>query len=310
MGSVDSIRFSPDDLSAVMAQRGPGQAPLHRLITSLLTQQIEQGALPVGTVLPSELELARQLGVSRHTVRAGLGGLVRAGLLARQRGKGTIVLRPRIEQRLTGFYSVAREMQQQGVSLETRVLARGRLGADDALGLQAAAHFGSDDPQSVGYLWRLRLVDGEPLLLETLTFPAELCSALLQPPGPGIADRGAASFYDLLAREVGMVVTRAREMFRPVAVSGHEARLLGVANGTPVFAVERLSYVDDQPIEWRHTLIRGDRYSYVAELLNPTEDTSAQEGLLLQRLQPPEGLARRMVAAKSSARARSKGGAL
>jgi GntR family transcriptional regulator len=309
MVSLDSIRFSPEDLSAVMGERGPGQEPLHLRITSLLAEQIEQGTLPVGSVLPSELELARQLGVSRHTMRAGLDGLVRAGLVARHRGKGTVVLRPRIEQRLAGFYSLAQEMRQQGVSLETRVLARGRFAAGDPVGLQAAGHLGLDDPQAVGYLWRLRLVDGEPLLLETLTFPAELCSTLLQPPGLGVADKGAASFYDLLAREVGMVVTRARETFRPVAVTGYEARLLSVAKGTPVFAVERLSFVDDRSIEWRHTLIRGDRYTYVAELLNPTEDTSTPDELLLRRLQPPKGLTRRIMAAKSSSRTRSKGGA-
>lgn len=309
MVSEDSISFSPEDLSAVMAEYGSSREPLHRRITSLLTRQIEQGTLPVGSVLPSELELARQLGVSRQTMRAGLDGLVRAGLLARHRGKGTVVLRPRIEQRLTGFYSVAREMQQHGVPLETRVLARGRFAAGDATGVQATEQLGLDDPQEVGYLWRLRLVDGEPLLLETVTFPAELCPALLQSPGPGTKDWGATGFYELLAREAHMVVTRARETFRPVAVTGYEARLLGVDEGTPVFAVERLSFADDRPIEWRQSLIRGDRYTYVAELLNPTEDASTPDEVLRQRLHPSKGLAHRLVRAKSSSRARWKGGA-
>jgi DNA-binding GntR family transcriptional regulator len=285
MVAADSLGFSPAALSDMVAEQGPGQEPLHRRITRLLTHQIEQGLLPVGSVLPSELELARRLGVSRQTMRAGLDGLVRAGLLARRRGKGTVVLRPRFEQHLTGFYSVARELQQQGVPLETRVLARGRFAASDAVGVQAAEHLGLTDPHGVGYLWRLRLVDGEPLLLETITFPADLCPTLLQPLRSRVEDRGAAGFYDVLAREANLVVTRARELFRPVAVTGHEARLLCVADGTPVFAVERLGFVEDRRIEWRQTLIRGDRYTYVAELLHPMEDASPPEELRFP--QPP-----------------------
>lgn len=285
MVAANSKGFSPAALSDMVAERGPGQEPLHRRITRLLAQHIEQGRLPVGSELPSELELARQLGVSRQTMRAGLDGLVRAGLVARRRGKGTVVLRPRIEQRLTGFYSVARELEQRGVPFETRVLARGRFAASDTVGVQAAEHLGLTDPHDVGYLWRLRLVDGEPLLVETITFPADLCLPLLQPLGSGTEDRGAAGFYDVLAREANLVVTRARELFRPVAVTGHEARLLGVADGTPVFAVERLGFVEDRRIEWRQTLIRGDRYTYVAELLHPMEDASPPEELRFP--QPP-----------------------
>jgi DNA-binding GntR family transcriptional regulator len=34
--------------------------------------------------------------------------------------------------------------------------------------------------------------------------------------------------------------------------------------------VERAGYAGDRPVEWRRALIRGDRYSFTAELTNPT----------------------------------------
>jgi GntR family transcriptional regulator len=31
------------------------------------------------------------------------------------------------------------------------------------------------------------------------------------------------------------------------------------------FAIERLGFVRDRRVEWRHTVVRGDRFSVVAE---------------------------------------------
>ncbi|MGE5335106.1 MAG: GntR family transcriptional regulator, partial [Nitrososphaerota archaeon] len=65
--------------------------PLHTHITRTLTRWIEEEQLPAGSLLPTEIELAQQFGVSRHTMRAGIDALVQAGRLKRFRGKGTYV---------------------------------------------------------------------------------------------------------------------------------------------------------------------------------------------------------------------------
>jgi DNA-binding GntR family transcriptional regulator len=256
----------------------PGQTrePRHRIISRQLTEQIEQDVYPAGSLLPGEVQLAQEFGVSRQTMRVALDALVRAGLLDRQRGKGTVVLRPRFEQTLSRFYSVAREMRQRGMPLVTQVLSRGLLHADDELAGPACEHLGIERPEKIGYLLRLRYVETTPLLIESLTFPVAVCPDLLMDPHPGEADIGAGAFYDALEWRGQTKVTRARETFRPVAVSGYEARLLRVPVGTPVFEVERTSFVDDTPVEWRRSLVRGDHYSYVVELLNPSEDGDGQ----------------------------------
>lgn len=64
------------------------------IIAKLLTQRIVQGEYPVGTVLPNELELAEQFGVSRSTVRAALGELQQVGMISRRRNAGTRVESP------------------------------------------------------------------------------------------------------------------------------------------------------------------------------------------------------------------------
>ncbi len=245
-------------------------SPLHRQVALAVRRRMESGELPVGSMLPPEIELARQLGVSRHTMRAGLDALVREGLLERRRGRGTMVVRPRIQQSLSRFYSVALEMRSRGARLATRVLARGRLAATDELAEAATVALGIDLPADIGYVLRLRLVDEEPLLLETLTFPAERYPWLLSAPSSG-DDPAAQPFYDEMARRGGPHVTRAHEVFRPVAASSYEARLLQIAPGAPVFQVDRTSYAGDAVAEWRRTLARGDRYVYAVDLANPAE---------------------------------------
>jgi GntR family transcriptional regulator, N-acetylglucosamine utilization regulator len=254
------------------AGRATRGQPLYQHITAVLTDQINRGDLPPGTLLPPEVELARRFGVSRHTMRAGLDALVRAGLLERRRGKGTVVMRARIEQSLQRFYSVEREMRRLGADLRTLVIARGRLDPADELAAHALDRPPVEDVTEIGYLVRLRLVDGVPLLLETATFPVRLLPLWLEEPSGERDDPASHSLYDALRAATGETVTRAHETFRPVSVSGYEARLLRVPPGTPAFEVERTSYIDERPVEWRRTLARGDRFTYSVDLANPTDE--------------------------------------
>jgi GntR family transcriptional repressor for pyruvate dehydrogenase complex len=69
--------------------------PAYRKVATALTERITAGALQPGARLPAELELARQLGVHRSTVREALRELESAGLLRRERGsKLMMVSRP------------------------------------------------------------------------------------------------------------------------------------------------------------------------------------------------------------------------
>jgi DNA-binding GntR family transcriptional regulator len=248
--------------------------PLHRHITRTLTRWIEEENLPPGSLLPTEVELAHEFGVSRHTMRAGIDALVRQGRLERFRGKGTFVTYPQIQQSLAHFYSVADEMSARGAHLETAVLERGWLSPDHALAETAMQELAMTDARAAGYLQRLRSVDGVPLLLEWLMFPAEFCPSLLTKPADGADDLATAPFYETLNTCAGIVISTARETLRPVAVTGREARLLVVPPQTPVFAVERVSFSEGRPVEWRRALVRGDRFSYVVELKNPREETA------------------------------------
>jgi DNA-binding transcriptional MocR family regulator len=73
--------------------RGAAQPPSRRL-AGAVRDLAEAGALPPGTRLPSERELAPAVGMSRGTVAAAYRSLVDAGLCERRHGSGTYLLAP------------------------------------------------------------------------------------------------------------------------------------------------------------------------------------------------------------------------
>ena len=66
--------------------------PKYTAVATKLAEDIGAGTYRPGERLPSEPELTRLFGVSRHTVRAALRSLSAKGLVSSQRGRGTIVL--------------------------------------------------------------------------------------------------------------------------------------------------------------------------------------------------------------------------
>ncbi len=69
--------------------------PVYRKVAAALLERITDRRLKSGERLPPELELARQFGVNRSTVREALRELESAGMLRRQRGsKLMMVSRP------------------------------------------------------------------------------------------------------------------------------------------------------------------------------------------------------------------------
>jgi GntR family transcriptional regulator len=67
------------------------QQPLYQQIADDLREQIESGALPPGSQLPTEDELRRRYSASRNTVRDAITRLKGQGLIQTRAGQGTFV---------------------------------------------------------------------------------------------------------------------------------------------------------------------------------------------------------------------------
>jgi len=231
--------------------------PLHHQLTEALREQIASGQYRSGDLLPPETVLASEFGLSRATVRQGIATLVAEGLLSRRRGIGTTIARPDLEQPLHGLYTFADLAARSGLVLSTALLAsrEGRASpeAADRLHLRPDA--------ATVELERLRLLDGVPLVLEEIVLPAGRCSVLLRD-----ADL-TEPLYELLERHCGILITSAQEGIRPVNLRSRGAGLLRQRRNAAAFQVDRIGVAGTEPVEWRRSLICGDRYLYSVELV-------------------------------------------
>ncbi len=249
----------------------PGPVPLHHQVYLDLRAALDRGEWRPGARLPTERELAVQYGCSLITVRRALTELAREGRIERTRGRGTFVLRPRIERDLAGTWSFAEEMQQRGLDPATRLVAA----RPEAAGEIVAAALAMETGSPTIYLERLRLAGGEPLLLEEVHLPAERFPGLLA------VDLEGNSLYDLLTFQYETPIVRAREALEPVLLPAREATLLGVRGRSLALLVEGIAFTaDGTPVEFARTYVRGDRTRYYVErvVVRATWDRFAEPG--------------------------------
>ena len=202
---------------------------------------------------PGDEELRAQYGVSRHTVREAVRRLQAEGVIERGRGRGTFVRERMIEQPLGAFYSLFRSVEAQGF-VQRSVVRHLEERRDE----QAAGVLGCAPDEPLVYLERLRLADGEPIVLDWSWLPAALARPLLQ------VDFTRTALYRELHVRCGVRANAGWERLRPVLLTREQRDLLGLRARTPALAIERLTLRDTTPVEWRHGLVRADRFSYVA----------------------------------------------
>jgi GntR family transcriptional regulator len=247
-----------------------GPIPLHHQVYLDLKAALDAGEFRAGDRLPTERDLASRYGCSLITIRRALSELVRESRLERTRGRGTFVLAPRIDVDFAGALSFTEEMQTRGLDPETRLVGA----RPEAAGEAVATALGLDLGSPTLYLERLRLADGEPLLLEQVHLPAERFPGLLA------SDLEHGSLYDLLTERYGVRVARARELLEPVLLRAREARLLGRRPGSPALLIEGIaSTADGIPVEFVRTFVRGDRTRYYVErvVVRPHWEAAAHE---------------------------------
>jgi len=95
-------------------QRHTG-VPVYRQLQGLVRENIASGVWKVGQAIPSEQALVQQYGIARMTVRQALDGLIREGLLRRERGRGTFVAQQWVERELSRLRSFSEDMRARNM---------------------------------------------------------------------------------------------------------------------------------------------------------------------------------------------------
>jgi GntR family transcriptional regulator len=210
-----------------------------------------------GALLPAEPELVSQYKVSRITIRQALDLLAGEGLIVRQRGRGTFVAAPSLEQAMVRIVNFTRDMEQRGLRAGTEVLSADLIPAPQHIAQKLDVPVGEE----LVYLERLRLADSTPLAIEESHLVHRYCPGLLK---ENFQNR---SLREHLDKRYGLRWSRARQVIRAIQAAPEIARHLEVPTGDPLLHIERVSYSQQNvPMEFLRVYYRGDRYSLYNEL--------------------------------------------
>src|SRR6478735_7091970 len=199
---------------------GAGDQPAHMRIGNWLEQLIVSRTLAPGDKLPSEVEIANALGVSRMTLRQALAAIEAKGLIRRSRGRfgGNFVETPRLEFDHIGLPGFTEQLRRLDMAAGARVIGAATRPATavvrQALQLKRGAQ--------VHKIVRMRSANDTPVLIEETYLPAARFPGLLAADLTG-------SMYALMAEEFDTPLYSADEHIEAVPASESSAELLGVA---------------------------------------------------------------------------------
>lgn len=234
-------------LSGVTLDR-TSPVPLYYQAARALEAAIEDGRLPRGSKLESELDLAEQLGISRPTMRAAIKELVDKGLLVRRRGLGTIVA-PQPVRRAVALTSLYDDLAKAGREPKTRVLTF----EEAPCSPEIAEHLGLEAGAPVLRFERLRLASSDPIALMSNAVPASLIEITKE-------ELEQTGLYELF-RENGITPHIANQRIGARKAAGAEVELLEVESGDPLLTMERIAYDrGGRPIEYGSHLYPAKSY--------------------------------------------------
>jgi GntR family transcriptional regulator len=243
-----------------------GKEPLYWQLAEQLRARIAAGEYAEGAQLPTEEALGQAFGVSRITVRGALDRLTAEGLLRRERGRGTFVAAPPVEQSLSGLTDFAEDMTAAGLQPSSIVVEMVEEPATEAIATALALPVGTP----ITRLERLRLADGQPLAFDSTYLPLRYGRLLTR------ATLTTETIYQQLASGYGITALSGRYTLEATGAPEPIAALLGIPTGAPTLLLGRTSLTPDGAIiYYQRRYYRGDRVRYRLELgRSPSGPTS------------------------------------
>jgi GntR family transcriptional regulator len=232
--------------------------PLYYQLFTLIKNEIQNSILKPGDLLPPESQLCSQYNLSRSTVRQALTQLVKENLVIRRRGKGSYVADKKLNRNLNHLYNFTEDMFELGLYPHSNVLENRIEDSTADIAKKLNLH---KEKIKVFKLFRLRLANDEPLLLEITHIPLYLCTDIV------IENFSDASLYNFLKTRYNLNLYKAVETYEAVKLNKEMAQLLNCKSGTCAFKIQRIAYLDSGiPFELTNSYQKGIACKFKVEL--------------------------------------------
>ncbi len=232
-----------------------GFRPLYRQVRDTLIRRMVDGVWLPGQPLPSEMQLAAQLGVSQGTVRKALDAMAAENLVVRRQGQGTFVARHDEDRILFQFFKLIPDHGTRSFPQSTQLsltTAKGSASEREMLELPRDGR--------VIRIRRVRSLEDKRIISELIVLPEARF--------PGLADMDLPNnLYGLYGLRFGISVAITREKLKAVGAPAVDAKALGITAGSPVLLIDRLALsLDQEPVEWRVSYCLTEDVHYESDL--------------------------------------------
>jgi GntR family transcriptional regulator len=232
-------------MTTVSGQR----SPRYLAIAAELRERILARELGPHALLPSERELGEQFRVSRMTARQALTVLESEGHVYRRPPRGTFVAEPRVRFHIGSF-------TEEATRLGHKPHAQLLWAAEVVPELEPQSALGLPDGATVHAFRRLRLMEDEPIAIETTFFPAALTPGILEK-----ADEG--SLWALLTEEYDVELDRSEAVLESIILDEEACSRLQIRAGSPGIMLTRRTFDDSGAcVEYARDVYRADRAAF------------------------------------------------
>lgn len=212
--------------------------PLYLQVRDAVLERIKTGKLKPGGLLPSEMDLHRELGVSLGTLRKAMGVLENEQLIVREPGRGTFVRSRQAGRELDRFNPIR---GADGAPFRGEAKT-GKAKVGSPKGWERTA-LKLDASEQVVRFERVRFHEGRPFAYELVCLPERRF--------PGLGQRSTIpDDFEELAQMWRVLVARAEGKVRATSAPPAVVTALALADQAVVLSLERLAFdTDDRPVE-------------------------------------------------------------
>lgn len=234
--------------------------PLYYQLKTILLNKIQSGAYPEGTCIPTEIQMAEDLQISRSTVRQAVAELVKDGWLERKISKGTFVCHPP-EARpsyIRSFEPFYQQIRRQGKTPRTELLEMKVIEASQSL----AEAMGLEPGDKVISMFRRRFSDNDPMVTIHNHLPWSICGFVMG------HDFKTESLYEIMTQDKASRPVRTRTIVCAERADTGDVDQLKIKLGAPILSFQTISYNEEgQIVDYATSHYRGDYNKFEIDAL-------------------------------------------
>ncbi len=234
--------------------------PLYSQLKEKIISAINKEELKYGDKIETEQEIMKRYNLSRITVRRAITELVEEGYLLKKQGKGTFVVKNKIERKIIynsdspKIMSFTKELKENNIKASSKIVEMKVVEGNEFYNEKLQLN----KKEKLIYMKRVRYANDSPMTIEENYFPYEKFKGLLNEVIEG-------SLYQMLEEKYNTIPTRSSKQELEIVKSDEEqSKLLEVPPFEPLFFFFGITFDENNiPIHIAKRYIIGSKYKFI-----------------------------------------------